>query len=335
MNKYFVYAHENKINGKLYIGITGRNKPEDRWQNGRGYSGTLFGNAINKYGWENFNHIVLFSGLSKEEACQKEIQIIKDLHTQDRRYGYNIADGGQTGANKEMLRGFEDYRNSHKRKVILLNTMEIFDNIQEAEKATNVSNSNIIKVCKGERHTSGIMPNGEKMVWRYYQEDEDYFDAKAIVDFCQINKNFNYHSIKLVCLTTNEIFNSITEAENKYGVANSNICKACVGKYSYAGKLKDGRLLKWRYYFDYIKMSDEEIDKIKAADMKKQTKQIYCLEDNICFNSIKEASVYYNLKTYMSISSHLANKRKAVYVGENRRPIHFIVVSKRDEEVED
>ena len=63
-NKWIVYMHRNMINDKKYIGITSRNV-DLRWQNGLGYKNTHFGNAIKKYGWENFEHIILFEGLNK------------------------------------------------------------------------------------------------------------------------------------------------------------------------------------------------------------------------------------------------------------------------------
>ena len=91
---YTVYMHKNKINGKVYIGITGQ-KPNVRWNNGTGYRGTYFANAINKYGWENFEHIILFSNLTKDEACQKEIELIKEHSSTDCRFGYNLAIGGE------------------------------------------------------------------------------------------------------------------------------------------------------------------------------------------------------------------------------------------------
>lgn len=50
--------------------------------------------AINKYGWDNFEHVILFEGLSEKEAKDKEKELISEWHTQDRQYGYNATAGG-------------------------------------------------------------------------------------------------------------------------------------------------------------------------------------------------------------------------------------------------
>ena len=66
MNNYTIYIHRNKINNKLYIGQTCQT-PEKRWDNGRGYkTSERFYNAIQKYGWNNFEHIILYTNLSLE-----------------------------------------------------------------------------------------------------------------------------------------------------------------------------------------------------------------------------------------------------------------------------
>ena len=49
-----IYMHRNLINNKVYIGQTIQ-KPEYRWNKGKGYKdSSLFYNAIQKYGWNNF-----------------------------------------------------------------------------------------------------------------------------------------------------------------------------------------------------------------------------------------------------------------------------------------
>ena len=109
-NGYIVYKHTNKINGKIYIGITHYEDPNRRWCNGRGYKhSTLFNRAIKKYGWDSFMHEVLFTGLSKEEAHTME----KALIAKYKREGisYNIANGGEGAESiaeetKEKLRQY-------------------------------------------------------------------------------------------------------------------------------------------------------------------------------------------------------------------------------------
>lgn len=95
---YCVYIHTNKINGKMYVGQTihGDN-PNRRWVNGEKYKGSpYFYSAIQKYGWDNFSHEIIASKLTKAEADNFEKILIRELKTQNKKYGYNICDGGNT-----------------------------------------------------------------------------------------------------------------------------------------------------------------------------------------------------------------------------------------------
>lgn len=90
---YIVYMHIAP-NGKKYIGVT-KASLSRRWSAGNGYrQSPHFWSAIQKYGWDNFQHAVLYWRLSKEEAEEKERELIKRFKTTDREYGYNIEGGG-------------------------------------------------------------------------------------------------------------------------------------------------------------------------------------------------------------------------------------------------
>jgi group I intron endonuclease len=92
-----VYKHTSP-GRKVYIGITSL-KENNRWRNGGGYKNNPhFKRAIDKYGWNNFKHEVLFSGLTKDEAEKIEISLIKSHNSTDKKFGYNLLDGGQCGA---------------------------------------------------------------------------------------------------------------------------------------------------------------------------------------------------------------------------------------------
>ena len=94
MNNYKVYIHKFP-NGKAYVGIT-RQEPKVRWGGGNGYvRNEYMHRAIKKYGWENIEHIILFDGLSEEDACEIEKSLIKKYRTNEKEFGYNIESGGQ------------------------------------------------------------------------------------------------------------------------------------------------------------------------------------------------------------------------------------------------
>ena len=95
---YCVYLHTNIINGKKYVGITCQ-EPNKRWKNRTGYNPrgkgkSKFYNAILKYGWNNFEHEIVASNLTREEANNFEHILIISLKTNNSEYGYNITDGG-------------------------------------------------------------------------------------------------------------------------------------------------------------------------------------------------------------------------------------------------
>lgn len=102
---YTVYKHISP-SGKIYVGIT-KQKPEYRWNNGKNYrkDQILFHRAIQKYGWDNFTHIILYTGLNEKDAKNIEISLIKQYKALG--ISYNITDGGDGG------RGLHSKRKPH------------------------------------------------------------------------------------------------------------------------------------------------------------------------------------------------------------------------------
>lgn len=117
---YTVYCHTSP-SGKRYIGITSNHRLNDRWRGGKGYRVNIhFDNAIKKYGWDNFSHEILESGLTREEACEREKYYIALYDSTDPTKGYNVSLGG--GAHSEETkrkigdaqRGEKNYWHTHK-----------------------------------------------------------------------------------------------------------------------------------------------------------------------------------------------------------------------------
>lgn len=99
---YCVYIHYFP-NGKVYVGITG-DPPHRRWKSdGYGYHGQrVIYHAIKKYGWENIEHEIVASNLTKEEACNFEKILIQAFNSTNHDYGYNVDKGGNTSGRHSL-----------------------------------------------------------------------------------------------------------------------------------------------------------------------------------------------------------------------------------------
>lgn len=187
--KYILYEHRNKINGKRYIGIT-NNKTKRWYGKGKHYEGCpYFFAAIQKYGWDAFEHNVLIYDLSREEASRLERHYIKVLKTCDKAFGYNLAEGGvnaptmlgkhhseetkckmreaQLGRtiseerkkrqSKAMTGLMVGSRNHKSRAVRCINTGEVFESMRIAAQTKGVLQPKIWKCCNREAtHTHGL-----------------------------------------------------------------------------------------------------------------------------------------------------------------------------------
>lgn len=90
---FTVYLHKSPSN-KYYVGITSSSLLKRWHSDGSGYkTQKKFWNAIQKYGWENFEHQILAVGLSEVEACELEQQLI--IKYNSKVNGYNSDDGGK------------------------------------------------------------------------------------------------------------------------------------------------------------------------------------------------------------------------------------------------
>lgn len=203
--KWSVYVHINKANGKRYVGITSRKNPDDRWCGGAGYKrreNRYFYNSIQKYGWDGFDHLILYSGLIESDAKETEKRLISEWRTQEHDYGYNLTAGGEgaTGCvvsnetrrkhsiasrrenlSEETLRKRSDslrgrkFTDEHKRKIGDGNSkaIEMLDNVgnvlrsfrsaKDAEEELHISHSHISQCCHGKRMTTG------GYMWRFAQ----------------------------------------------------------------------------------------------------------------------------------------------------------------------
>ena len=91
---YTVYIHKFP-NNKVYVGITCKSVSKRWGSKGQGYkSQQLMWRAIEKYGWDNVEHIIVKESLCYDEACLLEKHLIAQYKSNNAEFGYNKSTGG-------------------------------------------------------------------------------------------------------------------------------------------------------------------------------------------------------------------------------------------------
>lgn len=193
---------------------------------------------------QEIDEISEYNEKKRKVICLNNMRIFNSLMeaglsigvTQKEMYRCCNSKNKQLGMNEqgEILKWmyYDEYLNSDE---------EVFKNSVEAAKKYNLADRNIRSCCYGKRNYCGKLEEGTELkwmflsVWEKMSQDEQYE---------KVNEKRKVHGRKVKCTTTNEIFNSISEAAERYKIERSNIISCCKGKRNYCGKLKDGTCLK-------------------------------------------------------------------------------------------
>lgn len=231
---YYIYLTTNLINGKKYIGQH-KGEINDSYLG----SGVLLTKALEKYGKENFKKEILEICNSREEADEKEKFYIQKYSAVESEMFYNLQEGGCKG---DGWRSTQRWLKAHPEEA-----EEIYKQNQERLKQWKQDNPELyIEKCltpflEGSKKWKKEHPEEVKIIMQKVNEKKEEWQRthpeehqKQIEVWRQ--KGSETNSIKILCVTTNEIFNSISEAGRHYNVAQPNITKCLKGQRKSAGR---------------------------------------------------------------------------------------------------
>lgn len=246
--KYTVYKH-TAPNGKVYIGIT-KQKPEYRWNNGNGYKDNEhFYRAIRRYDWKNIKHEILETGLTKEQACNREIELIAKYDSTNPDKGYNNTMGGEANIpSKETRRKLsESHKGANHWNYGKHPSAETLWKQSESHKGQIAWNKGVPPSLETRRKISESKKGQIPWIKGKHLSDEH---RQKISESKKGSNHHNYgkhlsaetrqkigesNAKAVICVETGILYSSCTEAAKSIGVVHQTISKAVRGIRKTAG----------------------------------------------------------------------------------------------------
>lgn len=225
---YCVYCHITPSK-RRYVGISLDHIK--RWNSGKGYAKNyLFNRAIQKYGWDNIEHVILYSGLSEDEAKRIEEDLIEKWHLTDPKYGFNLREGGDGSFSEHsrelMSKSRMGNKNSVGREVADDTRAKISQSLREYYKDHKPTFS-------GRHHSKATI---EKLKARHFSDETRAKMSKNHASVAGAN-NPSSRPIRQLSLSGELIceYDYAKLAATKYNIDLSAIIKCCKGKQKTCG----------------------------------------------------------------------------------------------------
>ena len=270
---YCVYVHTSP-SGKKYVGTTSQSV-DARWKNGWGYyTQPIFYRAILKYSFENFKHEIIKADLSKEDAISLEKELIKKYNTTNRKYGYNVTEGGETISPNNHWNGSHHTEES-KMKISMANKgrqrfdvtdknkdnnycsqivyqyttsgeyIDLFQSTREVERKLGIVHNKISDCCRNKVFSvdgycwSYLSPDLFSIVSKKEETDNYIADKKSKNCKNKMVAQYDKDTLEII-----DVYESIVVASIVTGVHKSGISNCATGTAHTAGGFI------WKYYED-------------------------------------------------------------------------------------
>jgi len=275
---YYVYEHIRLDNMTCFYVGKGKDNRKDRLIRNAHHD-----NITNKH---EYAVVIIAENLTEKEAHVLEISIIDDYVF---NIGYNINIKGYTckGSNECLTNqtwggeGSSGKIVTEKTKVVLREKAKLqWQRLSDEDYKKYSDKMRAIALNRTQEETDAIYNKIPKLIG-----------------------SLNPHARAVVCYTLEyvERFGSISEAEQKFGILQSNISQSIANKINHSGYLKDILPLVWSYEEDYNNFSKEEKGvKIRKAIM--SAKVIYCITTKNVFKNVPDAINKCNISKYAHIN---------------------------------
>lgn len=244
MKQHYIYLTTNLVNGKQYIGQHYGELNDSYFG-----SGVIILKALKEFGKQNFTKEIL--EITTEDKIDEVEKYYIDLYNavEDDNF-YNISEGGQNGNGWKYAQKYWKDHPEEAKQVQQNNIKQLQAWWKEHPVELENNNKLLVEEAKKWRltHPDEVQQHMKKVnqAKEKWQQEHPEEHQKQVDQWRVAGSKAN--SKKVLCVTTNEEFESASAAGRLYNIPQSNISKCCRGERNSAGKHPETKeKMVWKY----------------------------------------------------------------------------------------